>query len=372
MSTDNQADSGGSLRPSWRYDVNSVRALRLALATTAAIAISYSINWPLAFVTTVFVWGFLSKPNPRQTLRQGLENIGYIFLGTATGVLLMVSLLHLPMVLLLMVMLLMLLTFYANNSGAPSFLVIWMLIGITLIPMMGFQSQQLAISIAWHITLGGLAAVTLVWLAYGMLPNPPGSDEQQEMAITALPPSEERLRAAILSTLTSYPVVMFFFLYNVSGAVVMMIFIAILSQQTNLSVGKKMGAALIIGNLLGGFAAMIFYELLVIAPRFEFLLLLMLAGSLLFAKANYSGKPSAPLYGMAFSTLLLLIGMGTMPFGDGVDTKFFTRILQISAAVLYIIGAFKLLERLSCSQSQSPQRAKEALRDHTEKVVVDT
>lgn len=373
MPTDEATASSSQQRPCWRSDVNSVRALRLALATTAAIAISYTINWPLAFVTSIFVWGFLNKPNPRQTLREGLENIGYIFAGTATGVLLTLLLLQLPGVLLLIVLLLMLLTFYANNSGAPSFLVIWMLIGITLIPIMGFQSQQLAITIAENITLGGIVAVALTWFAYGLLPNPPGAGAHQHSHPAAVPiPHEERLRAAALSTLVSYPVVMLFFIFDISGAVAIMIFIAILSQQTNLGVGKKMGAALLIGNLLGGIAAMLFYELLVMAPRFEFLLLLMLAGSLLFARGNYSGKPTAPIYGMAFSTVLLLIGTGTMPFGDSVDAKFVTRILQISVAVLYIVGAFKLLERLSSTPAQSAQGAVETVRRQADKVLTDT
>ncbi len=54
----------------------------------------------------------------------------------------------------------------------------------------------------------------------------------------------------------------------------------------------------------------------------------------------------APLYGMAFSTLLLLIGGGTMPIGDEVDTKFIIRILHIVLATGYIVGASALVERL--------------------------
>ena len=220
MSTDRVPveSQGASTRASWRDDVNSVRALRLALATTAAVAIAYTINWPLSFITTIFVWGFLNTPNPRQSLRDGLGNIIYIFLGTGLGLVLSLSLLNLPAVLLLMLLMLMLLTFYANNSGAPPFLVIWVLVGITLIPIMGMQSQALAIMIATNITLAGVVAVSLVWLAYGLLPNPPGVDEKlKAVAAPPLPPPEERLRAAILSTIVSYPVGCCF-LYSILAA----------------------------------------------------------------------------------------------------------------------------------------------------------
>jgi uncharacterized membrane protein YccC len=359
-------------KTSWRNDVNSVRALRLALTTTAAVAIAYTIDWPLSFITTIFVWGFLNTPNPRQTLREGVGNIIYIFLGTGLGVLLTLSLLNMPVVVLLVLLLLMLMIFYANNSGAPPFFVIWLLIGITLIPMMGFTSQALAIEIAKNITFGGIVAVCLVWLAYGLLPNPPGADEKLKAAVSPLPSPDERLRAAILSTMVSYPVVLLFFVFNISGAVIIMIFIAILSQQTNLGVGKKMGSALIMGNIFGGITAMFIYELLVMVPQFEFLLLLMFAGSLLFATANYSERPAAPLYGMAFSTVLLLIGTGTMPYGDEVDTKFVLRILQISIAVLYIVGAFKLLERLSRSPQQSQKESPKSTQREADNVVIDT
>lgn len=169
MSTDRAAINSDLKQPSWRDAVNSVRALRLALTTTAAVAIAYFIAWPLSFVSTLLVWGFLNTPNPRPTLREGLGNMVFIAIGTGVGVLLTLSLLKFPVVMLLVLLLLMLMTFYANNSGAPPFFIIWMLIGITLIPIMGFQSQALAIEIAKYITLGGIVAVSLVWLAYGLL-----------------------------------------------------------------------------------------------------------------------------------------------------------------------------------------------------------
>ena len=60
----------------------------------------------------------------------------------------------------------------------------------------------------------------------------------------------------------------------------------------------------------------------------------------------FSGKKSAPLYGMAFSTVLLVIGSVTSSSGDA-GAKVYTRIVQIMLAVAYVVAAFGVIERIS-------------------------
>ncbi|MCZ6829911.1 MAG: hypothetical protein O7F73_10060 [Gammaproteobacteria bacterium] len=68
--------------------------------------------------------------------------------------------------------------------------------------------------------------------------------------------------------------------------------------------------------------------------------------ALLFGREIFSRKPTAPLYGTAFTTVLILIGTGTGAFGDEASSKFVTRIAQILLAVCYLVAALSLLQNL--------------------------
>ena len=78
-------------------------------------------------------------------------------------------------------------------------------------------------------------------------------------------------------------------------------------------------------------------------PEYVFLIVLTLLAGLMFGSRLFSGKPKAALYGMAFSTLLLVIGSTTSSSGEA-DAKVYTRIIQLMAAVIYVVIAFGLLE----------------------------
>ena len=96
------------------------------------------------------------------------------------------------------------------------------------------------------------------------------------------------------------------------------------------------------------------------------LLLTLLAG-LVFGERVFSGKPAAPLYGMAFSTLLLIIGSVTSGTGDA-GAEVYTRVFQIIVAVLYVVFAFGLIDRLG--QEYREQRAKRTRKAPKEQRVV--
>jgi hypothetical protein len=100
-----------------------------------------------------------------------------------------------------------------------------------------------------------------------------------------------------------------------------------------------------VGNLIGGIGSMIIYDLLVIAPHFGFLILLTLFAGLLFGAGLFSSSRWAPLFGMAFSTLVLIIGSTTSSYGDASD-KATTRVFQITVAVIYAVVAHNVLLNL--------------------------
>ena len=90
---------------------------------------------------------------------------------------------------------------------------------------------------------------------------------------------------------------------------------------------------MIAGNLMGGIVAILLFELLVVVPIFIFFLMLILGIGLFFATKLFEGKQGSPLFGMAFSTTILILGQSTSGTADAGD-KVWMRVIQIMIAVV--------------------------------------
>jgi hypothetical protein len=332
---------------SWRVDLPTVRTLRYALGTTVAVGIALGIDWRLSYLTPVLILGFLAGPRP--PVRALASFFAVVTLASAIGVLAAAVLLPYPAVFLLLEALTLFLLFYHGVRGAPPLVVTWLMIAVTVIPIVALQSMQLAIAVAKGIVVGTAAALALAWLAHLLIPDPTAVDVQGEEPASA-PAGSARPSPAVaagrawLNTIVVFPVVATYFVLGLTS-VLILVFIALLSMQPDFASGFKAGKALIAANVLGGLAAVAMYELLVMVPTFGFLLLLVLLAGLLFGQRLFSGVPAAPLFGMAYSTLLLVIGSTTSAYGDA-NAKAWTRVVQITIAVVYLVVAFGTLQRL--------------------------
>lgn len=323
-------------------DARSVAILRFALGSTAAVALAFGFAWPIGFLTPVLVAKLLGTPGFRPSLAVGVGMLGGIAIGLGLGLAIALPLNAYPLVQLLVVGLALFRIFFASAAGAPGFPVTMMLIGVTVLPLVEMESRALAVDFVGGFLTLGFAAMALVGLAHGLLPDPPGVAAPEPAAAAARDPAL-RVRQAALSTAVVLPLLLFVFSLKLTGALLVLAFVAILAQQPGLREGLRSGVALLVGNALGGLAAIVGYELLVIVPSYGFLLVLMLLAALLFGTRVLGGDPRAPLWAMAFSTFLILLGGSTAPTGGEADVSFYTRIFQIFLAALYIVGAFAAL-----------------------------
>ena len=327
-------------------DIRTVRILRYAFGSTLAIAVAMGFDWQLSFLTPVLVVSFLGSPAPRPAIKGLATFVAIIAVACAVGLAVGLLLVPYPVVYLLALGLLLFHLFHAKMRGAPPLLITWMLIAVLLIPILASLSSALAVVVAGYMIYGSAIAVGIVWLAHIAIPDPP------QPAATAPAATQEESYSpeyvfyrALVGTAVVFPVAALFFAYQNASSLIILIFIAILTLQPSLSAGYKAGMALIVGNLIGGIASMIVYDLLVVAPHFGFLVLMTLLAALLFGAGLFSSSRWAPLFGMAFSTLLLIIGSTTSSYGDASD-KATTRVIQITVAVIYAVVAHNVLLKL--------------------------
>jgi len=308
------------------------------------MAVAMGFDWPLSFLTPVLTLSLLASPAPRPTLKMGFGFVLMIAIAGYVGLMVGRMFLPYPLVFIPFVGLLLFRIYYAKGGSLPPLLILWLLIALLLIPLMMMQSHALANMIAYNLVISGAATLIVVWISYALLPDRvDGEINNVAVVKPPVPTTEERYKTAVDSTIVVFPALVLFYFFQLSGALLILIMIALLSMQPGFAKDFKGGKALIIGNTIGGIAAIFFYELLVMIPEYVFLLVLTLLAGLMFGSSLFSGKPKAALYGMAFSTLLLVIGSTTGSTGEA-DTKVYTRIIQIMAAVIYVVVAFGLLE----------------------------
>jgi len=217
------------------------------------------------------------------------------------------------------------------------------------------MTPQLSQLVAGGMVFGAAVMVLLTWLVWAMFPEPPAVVAAGPAPAKPAPPPPptpaDRIRDAALSTLVVFPPLVVFYTLQWTSSLLILIFIAILSLQPGAAGNVKAGQALVIGNVIGGMVAVVFFELLVMVPVFPFMVLLTLLIGLVLGAQVFSGKKMGPLFGMAYSTVLLVIGSTTAAEGDA-EAKVTTRVVQIIAAVVYVVVAFRLLERLTSRRKE--------------------
>ena len=333
-------------------DVRSVRILRLGVGITLAAGVSLTISWPAAFLAPVLATSLLASGAPCPSLRTGAGLVAIIAVAAAFGLAVVAPLaIYYPLICAIAIGLFLFLIFRASYGGTSPFLILWLLISVLLIPMIAQQSLASAEALAGSLVLGGAVAVGFTWLAHVLVPDPTGT-KAPARAPSAAESEQQNLRAAI-TTGVVYPVALVFYSFGLVSDLVILVFIAILAQQPSLTAGRKASGAVILGNLGGGVAAMVFYQLLVAAPTLGFFVALTALTTLLVATRIFSDRPFAPVYATVLSTVLLLVGGSIAPLGDDVGGQFTLRIGQILVAVVYVGGALALIERIRAERREA-------------------
>lgn len=342
-------------------DAHTCRILRFSIGVTLGTGLAYLIGFELPFLVPILLAMLLGPPGARPKLHGSIGFVGTIAVACAVGVLLANFLLPFRTIFLLVEFLVLYRIFYALAGGAAPLKMVWLLIASLIIPLMSLASVALSVGVAMGLVLGAAIAVGSAWLTHGLIPDPldtagtqkssgsagkPGAPEKQA------PPPAARAAYARRSVIVVFPVLVVFFLFGLTSHAVVLVFIALLSLTPDFATGWKTGRSMIRGNLIGGAVAIAVYQLLVVYPSFTILLLLTLIVGLVFADIIFSDRPIAPLFKTAWSAVALLVGMSVLSSADA-SSKFYLRIAQIMAAVIYVASAFGFLEYLQRKRMKS-------------------
>lgn len=327
-----------------RLTQQEIRIMRFFVGVIFSITLALAFNWPFAFITPVFVAKFLGGKTPKLPFKKLIAIFMIIVSALILGGMITRLFLPFPIVFMLVMTLLIFWISYWNNSGGNELVITMLLVGFTVIPMLALLHQDIAHIFTIGFLFSCLVSLTITMVMHEIIPdkkeldvtssdNSNDSIEDNEIANKAT-----RVKLALLSTLMIMPVMIFFFSFNLGSSVLILAFIAMLAQKPDLVAGVKGSKALLVGNAIGGFVAIAMYNTLTIVPSFTFLMLMFSLVTIVFARQIFSDKALAPLFAMAFSTVIILIFGAILSTADA-DEKFYTRIIQIGCACAYVIFA---------------------------------
>lgn len=331
------------------------RVYRLGLGIGLSIAAAFGIGWPLSFLTPLLVSSFLAAPVPRPTIGALIAFPTIILVAFLFALGVSAVTLQSPILAMLAVMLLIHRIFYLTSLGVSRMPLTWALMGMLMIPVMAAKSLELALNMTMGIFFSGLIAMAFVWISHMLIPDPIGVTKPAP----ATPPELDAAgkarasRHAFWRTLVILPLEGWVLIGQNTSDLKILIFGAMLVQSPNLKAGVKGGKGLILGNAFGGLVAIALYELFVICPSFPFAVAVFTAIGLVFGAQIFGGRKLAPLCSSGLGTVILLIGLATMPYGDDADTQFYSRIWQIFLAAIYIVFAFNTVAMLLSDEKKA-------------------
>ncbi|WP_426204466.1 DUF2955 domain-containing protein [Pseudomonas sp. TWP3-1] len=325
--------------------VPAQRALRLAFGTALCTAASYALGLPLAFISPVLAVLLLASL-PRPLPLRGALVLGLVAaLTTSIGLLLVPLLRYYPVSGVLLVGLGLFLVFRFGLRGGNNLIVIFLVIGMTMISAAGFAEFDLAMAVVGALVKGLLLAVAVVGISHALFPEPANSPAPP--SAPALP-AEDVARVALRATLIVLPT---FLLALIDPASYLPIILKAVSlgQQSSTTRAQHAGRELLGSTLLGGLLAVLFWCALSLFVHLWMFFLWMLLFGLFVARKLYGLSRSR--FGASFwlntlVTMIILLGQSVQDSiaGKDVYTAFAVRMSLFILVTLYSGAMVHLLE----------------------------
>ena len=321
----------------WRL---SKPVLRYVLGTCLILTVTTLMGYPLSYLTSILALSFMAPGTKPLSFKKGFGFI--IILTILTGFSYYFSELFIDYPLVFMPMLCLGILWIYYSQKLPMLIKLFALMSALLIPLLALEAKAVSAFVALSLVFNTLMAISLTQLMFVIFP---WDKEDVFFEKTKGPATKNDERAqfsyAINIMIVLVPLLLLFFIFKLSGGILILIFAAILSMSPALS-NAKTGIVMIVANIFGGLCAIVAYKLLVIVPLFSFMVLLTLIVGLIFANNLFSAKKTAPIFGTGFSTFLLILGSVTSS-DDAAGEAVWSRVVQISFAVIYVVVAFGLL-----------------------------
>ena len=338
--------SGSTKSMPTKRNPRAQRALRLASGTALCLAASFGLALPIPFIAPVLGVMLLASVNRPLPLKAGLSLALTAMLTTGSGLLLIPILRYYPASGVLLIGLGLFLVFRFGLRGGNSLIVIFLVMGLTMIPVAGTADFGLAVMVVGALVKGLLLAVMALSVSHWLFPEPPS--EQSPPAAPVLP-TEEVGWVALRAALVVLPTVLLA-LIDPAGYLPIILKAVSLGQQSCSTTARNAAHELLGSTLLGGLLAILFWCALSLFVHLWMFFLWMLLFGLLLARKLYALSPTRQTPGLWLNTLvtmIILLGQSVQDSAAGKDvyTAFAVRMGLFIVVTLYACLMVYLLDQ---------------------------
>ncbi|WP_339450122.1 DUF2955 domain-containing protein [Pseudomonas sp. EA_5y_Pfl2_R50] len=316
--------------------VPAQRALRLAFGTALCTAASYGFALPLPFISPVLAVLLLaSLPGPLP-LKGALALALVAALTTSIGLLLVPLLRYYPVSGVLLIGLGLFLVFRFGLRGGNPLIMMFLVIGMTMISAAGFAEFDLAMAVIGALVKGLLLAVAVLGLSHALFP------ERRDSPAAPKPPAlpaNEIPRVALRATLIVLPTFLLA-LSDLASYLPIILKAVSLGQQTSTTQTHHASRELLGSTLLAGVLAVLLWCGLSLFVHLWMFFLWTLLFGLWLARKLYRLSPTQLSPGFwlnTFITLIILLGQSVQDSAAGKDvyTAFAVRMGLFILVTLY-------------------------------------
>lgn len=313
--------------------------LRCVFGVTLALVVSTSLGYMIPHTTAIFALMLLAKDKKPLGLKtEAMVVLGLSFLGYF-GSLFGKHLIDYPLVILPILGLCIFWSFRSVKIPEPIRLLF--LILVVLLPFVSLQANALGSIVLSSLLFNLIIAMVVVRIAYLVFPFTDVEEEEVKKDKPAIDKSLNLDQLAVNGLVVVFPVITFVYLFNISAAILMLVFIVLLSFDPFIYQSKK-GAVILAANVIGGVVGVLVYNILVIAPSYPLYILVIICVAFFFVLNLYSSKKIAPIFKTSFNTFFVIMGVISTS-SDNAGGVIWERLIQIGLAVIYVVVAFKVI-----------------------------
>jgi len=331
----------------FKSDPISRKTMRYALGMVAMFAVVFTYNWPAAFLLILIGNGFLLGPKP--TLKFAFDFVFKFTLAWLFATLISYLFLDYYIIYLLLIGLIMLHIYYADSSVLPPVLKLAMCIMNMLVPLMSLKSPVLGATLGSLLVIGSIGALIITFIVFALIPDielPTSQAKAAQAPPTIKPSKKERFGLALRSLAVLYPLLLVFFFFNMQSDALILVYIALFAAMPGFAQDLSIGKMMIRTTLIGGIIAFFMYEILVLIPLFSFFMLMVFGLALFAGHQLLTGGKYALTIKKGFSATIFIFGGAANANDVDVGGQVWARVARMTFLVVYLVVAFRLLERL--------------------------
>ncbi|QBF81826.1 DUF2955 domain-containing protein [Shewanella maritima] len=311
---------------------------RYAFGVGLAVFLAAWIDWPLAFVAPVFTAKFLLD-KPTYNWATVYELLIAMIVTMALGLVLSGGITEYPVALMCLVGLMMLWGYFLFTNPKWNLFATMLIIAVLMLPFVAMSSPSASLFLAFGLAVSGVVAVAIFALMHILMPDVSERTAEPAPMLT----TNQRWYTTVRAMLISFPVVCFFFVFQISQALLTMMFIAVFSLMITKENSVKLSSFLVLSNAIGGAIAVVAFVILGLNATLGFYVIFITFLALIISTKIYTEPSKGAVYATAFSTVLVLLGNTLMSSGD-IGNNMWVRIVQLVLTSVYMIATAYFLE----------------------------